>query len=298
MKTLCGFSAVLLILGLGLSACQTQRRSDSPEAGIDQVLSPDGVPVYYKTSGEGDFSLVFVHDWCCDMSYWDAQFPTFGVYYKAVAVDLAGHGKSGMDRKNWTVEAFAQDVIAVVEKLNLSNVIMIGHGMGGPVILEAARRMPERVIGLVGVDSFKDMYMQSHGSEELRAFVEAWKTDFVRQMQGYIRDNYFSDWTEDPIRRQIILDMAKAPAEESVAMLEGLLAYDGAESLMEVTAPIYCINSNAHVASYVLVRKHASFFDLVYQSSAGHFPMMENPKFFNRLFISTLESVVKKSYRQ
>lgn len=297
MKTMHGLLAVLLILGLGLPACQTQRRSGQAGADFDQVLSLDGVPIHYKTSGEGDFSLIFVHDWCCDMSYWDKQFPTFGVYYKAVALDLAGHGKSGMERKKWTIEAFAQDVIAVVEKLNLSNVIMIGHGLGGPVILEAANRMPERIIGLVGVDSFKDMYMQSHRSEEHRAFVDAWKSDFVPQMQAYIRDNYFSDWTEDPLRRRIILDMSKAPAQESIAMLEELLAYDGTDALKSLKAPIYCINSNAHVASYVSVRNNASFFDLVFQSSAGHFPMMENPKFFNRLFITALENIVKKSYR-
>lgn len=297
MKTLRGLIWVLVMIGLGLSACQTRSGTGRSGADTDQVLSPDGVPIHYKTSGAGDFSLVFIHDWCCDMSYWDEQFPTFGVYYKAVAVDLAGHGKSGMDRKSWTIEAFAQDVTAVVEKLNLSNVIMIGHGMGGPVILEAARRMPGRVIGLVGVDSFKDMYMQSHRSEELEAFVDAFRTDFVRQMQSYIRDNYFSDWTEDPLRRKILLDMSKAPANESIEMLEGLLAYDGTESLQSVEAPIYCINSNAHVDSYVSVRNNADFFDIVYQSSAGHFPMMENPKFFNRLFISTLESIVKRSYR-
>ncbi|MDH5743438.1 MAG: alpha/beta hydrolase, partial [Candidatus Aminicenantes bacterium] len=56
----------------------------------------------------------------------------------------------------WTMEAYGEDVVAVVNKLKLQEVILVGHSMGGYVILEAARRLPERIIGLVGVDTLND----------------------------------------------------------------------------------------------------------------------------------------------
>lgn len=53
--------------------------------------------------------------------------------------------------------AFGQDVLAVVEQLGLSQVVLIGHSMGGMVIVEAARHLPDVVIGLVGADTWHDV---------------------------------------------------------------------------------------------------------------------------------------------
>ena len=50
-----------------------------------------------------------------------------------VAVDLGGHGESGMGREHWTMEAFGDDVAAVVRGLGLERVILVGHSMGGYV---------------------------------------------------------------------------------------------------------------------------------------------------------------------
>ena len=51
--------------------------------------------------------------------------------------------------------AFGGDVAAVVERLGLQRIILIGHSMGGDVIVEAARRLPGRVAALVWVDAYK-----------------------------------------------------------------------------------------------------------------------------------------------
>ena len=54
-------------------------------------------------------------------------------------------------------QAFGEDVAAVIRKLDLRRVILVGHSMGGPAILEAAALVPDRVIGLVPVDTFHDV---------------------------------------------------------------------------------------------------------------------------------------------
>jgi pimeloyl-ACP methyl ester carboxylesterase len=55
-----------------------------------------------------------------------------------VAIDLAGHGESGVGRKAWTMPTFGDDLVAVVERLALADAVLIGHSMGGDVIVEAA----------------------------------------------------------------------------------------------------------------------------------------------------------------
>ena len=121
---------------------------------VMNVKSADGVSIAYQVVGSGQPALVFVHGWCCDQSYWDSQVPYFSQRYKVVTIDLAGHGDSGLNRRTWTMAEFGNDVVAVVKELDLDRVVLIGHSMGGFVVAEAERRMPKRVIGLVGADTF------------------------------------------------------------------------------------------------------------------------------------------------
>ena len=94
------------------------------------AISVDGVPIHYDVQGNGATALVFVHGWCCDRHYWDRQVSHFP-HYTVATLDLAGHGESGRDRTRWTMPAFGQDVVAVVEQLGLEQVVLIGHSMGG-----------------------------------------------------------------------------------------------------------------------------------------------------------------------
>jgi pimeloyl-ACP methyl ester carboxylesterase len=95
------------------------------------ALSADGVPIHYDVQGTGALALVFVHGWCCDRHSWDRQVDAFAPSYTVVRLDLAGHGASGQARTQWTMAAFGQDVVAVVEQLRLVQVVLIGHSMGG-----------------------------------------------------------------------------------------------------------------------------------------------------------------------
>ncbi|MFC2038592.1 alpha/beta fold hydrolase, partial [Chloroflexota bacterium] len=121
------------------------------------VNSADGVSIAYSVSGSGSPPLVFVHGWCCDKNYWDPQLSHFSQNHKVVAIDLAGHGDSGLERDEWSMSAFGEDVAAVIRELDIEQVILIGHSMGGPVIIEAAQIVPERIAGLIGVDTFQDI---------------------------------------------------------------------------------------------------------------------------------------------
>ena len=111
---------------------------------------------------------------------------------------LAGHGKSGLDRKTWSVEAFGDDVMAVVEGLDLDQVTLIGYLMGGDVVAWAEQRMPERVVGLIGIDTFDNVeqeYTQDvKGVDKLYQEGEAkWVLPlrFLREYLGFLLDSRF-----------------------------------------------------------------------------------------------------------
>jgi len=111
----------------------------------------DGVPIRFDVQGVGDIALVFVHGWCCNRNYWNSQVDHFTSEYTVVALDVAGHGASGRRRMKWAVSSFGEDIVSVVEQLELEKVVLIGHSAGAQWIVEAARRLSNAVIGLVGV---------------------------------------------------------------------------------------------------------------------------------------------------
>jgi len=85
-----------------------------------------------------------VHGWTNNNTIWDLQVPVLSEKYQVVAIDLAGHGKSGNERSQWTMSAFGEDIAAVVHAAKLENVILVGFSMGGPAIVEAAKLLPTR----------------------------------------------------------------------------------------------------------------------------------------------------------
>jgi sigma-B regulation protein RsbQ len=69
--------------------------------------------------------------------------------------------QSDKNRTDWSVQNFSKDVMFLSQTLlSLKNVVLIGHSMGGNIILEPSITMPDLVIGFVGVDNFKDLAVE------------------------------------------------------------------------------------------------------------------------------------------
>ncbi len=281
-----------------LAACQQAPQEETQEAsGETLAVSEDWVPIYFQSRGQGEYTLVFVHGWCTDMSYWDAQIPSFRVYYRVVTLDLAGHGRSGRDRTVWSMEAFGQDVAAVVRKLDLNNVILIGHSLGGPVILEAARLLPGRVLGLVGADTFSDIYLGPYSDEQIEAVLEPFRADFQEGIRRYVLENYVLFTSSSQLKKRIILDMAKVPADIGIGTLEQLLRYDASATLQQLSLPIRSINADRPLVYFRVIRSNTESFTNRFMSNVGHFLMVEERQTFNRILSEFLGQIIQESYR-
>lgn len=288
-----------IALLLALAACGGDRTPVEPPVAAgdpDTAVSIDGVPIHYQVEGEGDYTLVFVHGWCADKNYWSRQIPSFRVYYRVVTLDLAGHGRSGTGRNEWTMAAFARDVAAVVEKLDLANVILIGHAMGGNVILEAARLMPERVIGLIGADTFSDIYLRPHSPEQIAAMLAVFQPDFPEGIRKFALENYFRSNATEPFRKRIVLDLAESEAGIALSVLEDQLGFDGASVLESLSLPIRSINTDRPVIPFNIIRERVEDFKLKFMADVGHFLMQEDPQAFNRLMAQWLGEIIQASY--
>ncbi len=111
---------------------------------------------YYDTEN-GTTTLLFIHGAFIDKKYWKEQLNYFSPDYRVIALDLAGHGKSSTNRKYWTIESYGKDVSKLIEKLDLKDIILIGHSIGGDIMLETINNNENKIIGIIGVDYFKNI---------------------------------------------------------------------------------------------------------------------------------------------
>src|SRR4249919_938427 len=100
----------------------------------------DGVKLFYADAGAGDPPFVFVHGWTCDHSYFAPQFEHFRPAHRVLALDLRGHGESDAPDQDYTIGAFADDVAALCMQADVVRPVVVGHSMGGAVVLELAAR--------------------------------------------------------------------------------------------------------------------------------------------------------------
>jgi len=271
------------------TACQKEAQAPATTvapAVVDSVASEDGVMIYYDVRGTGDKTLLFIHGWSCDRSYWDAQVEEFAKGYRVVTIDLGGHGQSGMARETWTMPAFGADVAAVVEKLDLSNIVMVGHSMGGAVIIEAARRLPGRVVALVGVDNFQD-FSQSFTQEQINIFLAAFQADFTGTTDKFVR-GMFPEGSDSVLVERIATDMTAAPPEVGVSAIAQTIGYDYRSALAEVRLPLRTISSDKYPTDVEGNQAIAESFEVRLMPGTGHFLHIEDPATFNRLLSETL----------
>jgi pimeloyl-ACP methyl ester carboxylesterase len=253
----------------------------------DIAQSADGIPVHFEVEGEGTPALVFVHGWSCDRSYWSPQIDHFAATHEVVAVDLAGHGESGGGRREWTMPAFGGDVVAVIEKLGLREVALIGHSMGGDVIVEVALALPERVAGLVWVDTYRTLGGVD-SPEETEEFVRPFRQEFRTAVEDFVRKMFVPD--SDPrLVEHVVSDMSAAPAEVAVEMMVHSVTNDDAilAALPQLQAPVVAINPDYRPNDIEALRRHGV--EVVLMPGVGHFLMLEDPHTFNRLLGETVE---------
>jgi len=199
---------------------------------------------------------------------------------KVVALDLAGHGESGRGRTAWSMRAFGSDIRAVIEAENLSRAMLIGNSMGGPAAIEAALLVPERIIGIIGVDTFHALDYQGDPSEE-RARAEMFRADIAGATKRMVGMLFHPD--ADPVLvRDVERRMLQNSHGELWRMLESLIGYDLSASARRLKAPIRCINGDLFPVNFDENRGLHADFDAVVLPHIGHYPMLECPENFNR----------------
>lgn len=265
----------------------------------DVALSFDSERIAYDVAGKGKTTLVFIHGWSCDGRYWQKQIPVFENEYQVITVDLAGHGHSSIDRSDYSMLSFAKDVKAIIDREKIDRAILIGHSMGGGVIAEAAKLMPDKVVGIVGVDTLQnvaELTPQSVIDEMIKPF----EVDFQSATKNFVAP-MFPQETDEQLVNWVKEDMSSAPKEIALSAFRNYLGQyvtgEAGTVFKDITIPVISINAKLWPTAPEENKKHIQNYQLYYIEETGHFPMLEKPEEFNMLLKKAIHSIESGSYK-
>ncbi len=250
---------------------------------IDSTETADGLRIVYEVCGDGDPTVILVHCWSCNRDFWESTIDRFCSEYQVAAVDLAGHGSSGDERDSWTISDYAGDVLAVIEKLGASDVILVGHSMGAPVVLEAATMLEDQnLVGLVFIDMMTDFEMVPDRAQTA-AFMTALKEDFMGTAEKF-GEMMFAEGADTLVKNQVMGSWAKTQPDIAIASMENIYVYfeqgKHFEALKQIDAPIRAINATFYPTETETNQKYADY-DAIIMDRVGHFMMLDQPEAFN-----------------
>lgn len=257
------------------------------------ALSHDGEQIAYGKSGSGDTALIFIHGWSLDSRLWQNQVSEFSKHYQVITMDLAGHGNSSFNREEYTMVAFAQDIKAIIDKEQLDSVILVGHSMAGGVIAEAAKLMPKRVKGIIGVDTSQNVALPVSQSD-LDAMTKPFEDDFQAGMTLFVQGSLPKE-VDSELLYWVTQDMASAPPVAAINQFRhylGQYVTGEAHRVYEsVNVPVILVNARLWPTDSEANKRHIKDYSIYYIEDSGHFPMLEQPEQFNSTLMKAIKSV-------
>ncbi|MBR1135749.1 MAG: alpha/beta hydrolase [Bradyrhizobium sp.] len=171
------------------SADHGAQRSSTPAF----ITTKDGTKIAYKDWGKGQ-PILFSHGWPLAGDAWDAQMLFFGQKgFRVIAHDRRGHGSSDQPWDGNTMDQYADDLAELIEKLDLTDLVLVGHSTGGGEVAHyIGRHGSKRVAKVVLVGAVPPLMLKTEANPEgtpLQVF------DDIRKGTATNRAQFFKDLT-------------------------------------------------------------------------------------------------------
>lgn len=261
------------------------------------IDAEDGRQVFYQHHAGAGRPVVLIHGWAMSSRAWAGTIDALrAAGHAVVAIDQRGCGRSDHDFADTSIDALADDVVAVVQHLGLNGVVLNGWSLGGAVAVAAAGRLAGRAAGLVLTCAASPRYTQADdfpyggAAEAVRGTPAAMAADRAGFFLGIAQNvcampvgQAVVDWMwalfmeSGPGVGRSILDLADLDQRDLLARLDvPLLSIVGSADAIVVP------EIGAQAAK---VAKHGK---LVAIEGAGHAPFIEAPDAYHDALLAFL----------
>ena len=202
------------------------------------ALLPGGLELAYDEAGSG-IPLLLVHGWPHDRSLWSGQLGGLATYARVLAPDLRGFGGSSV-RGPYSIDQYADDLVAFLKSLGVPRVVMCGLSMGGYIAFSMLRRHRDHIRALILADTraTADSDEVRAGRREAIALIERDGMEALAERQIAMA---VGRWTME--RRPQLVDsvrrmMASTPPEGAIGALRAMAERpDSTELLGAIDVP-------------------------------------------------------------
>ena len=134
---------------------------------MSTITTKDGATIYYKDWGVGPV-ITFSHGWPLTSDMWDSQMLFLAQHgFRVVAHDRRGHGRSSQAWTGNDMDGYADDLAALIEALDLTDMTMVGHSTGGGEVARYIGRYgTKRVVRVVLIAAVPPIMVKSAGNPE------------------------------------------------------------------------------------------------------------------------------------
>ena len=164
----------------------------SPSRTASYITARDGTQLYYKDWGTGPV-IVFSHGWPLNADAWDGQMLFLASHgYRVIAHDRRGHGRSSQPWHGNDMDTYADDLAAVIEALDLHDVMLVGHSTGGGEVARyIGRHGTKRVAKAVLIGAVPPLMLKTPANpgglpietfDQIRAAVLADRSQFFKDL--------------------------------------------------------------------------------------------------------------------
>ena len=288
-----------------------------------KATARDGTEIAYSVHGRSGPWIVLVPGFCCPDNFWTYLLPALASRYRVIVYDLRGLGLSGMPRtpgfraRNVSPEDFSipvqvRDLEAVLDAEQVTDAALIGHSMGGQILMEAFRLIPERITALVMLTAPFESPLRTFYGRDFntifqalrlvmkvvpRSFVLVWRSLFLvnpglahsfAQLTRALGPHARFDDMATYYRHMAYLDPLVM-----LTMAESMRSHSGADVLASVDVPTLivagCRDTFTPPAVARRMREVIPDAELVTIEGAGHGAVIEEPEKVNAAVLSFLE---------
>jgi len=218
----------------------------------------NGTNLFYQDNGSG-VPVVFVHDWCMNSASWEyVMHDVADNGFRCIAYDQRGCGRSDQPFRGYDYCTLADDLAALIERLDLDKVILVGHSLGCGVITQyLADYGDTHVIKAVYIGTTTPYLAKSANNPDgIDREVLDFAIDFIkRDRPGFIyslADDFFYLSSEECKVSQHMIDWTvaiplQASAKAAVEMQRTAVVSDQREELKGISTPVLLIHGNKDI---------------------------------------------------
>ncbi|SDJ55535.1 alpha/beta fold hydrolase [Salimicrobium halophilum] len=268
-----------------------------------RIRKRNNVQIY----GNGTTPIMFAHGFGCDQQVWEYVIPEFFDTYQVILFDYVGSGRASVDAysrdRYGFLDGYAQDVIEILDELNISDCIFVGHSVSGMIGLEVALKRPDLLSSTIMISSSPHFlndgsYQGGYEEKDIQELLCMIDRDY-REWTNYMAPISMKNINDPKLTEELEEMYADQNPEVIRQFAEVTFFLDMRDKLEKNTIPSLLLQTKEDnfvtKEAEIYLHEHLPYSEYVELDAEGHNPHISNPDEVTEQIMGYLQAKLWKS---